>query len=400
MPREIVLVIYSWFPNHQYLFDLIQENLDYSLRYFVLSSQDRNQPREFPVNPVKLPSALFNGVKARVLPTVIPGFSLNLFSREVRFNFNFQKYLLKTNPALVITKGWGDPGYFTAKNFAKNKNVPLITWMCGRDPRVYRSFSERMIRRASNFLAREILKESRFVFVYGQKAKEDAIKLGVKEEKIIITKFSTSEENFNYRNYFLTPEGKISFRRKLGLNENPLFLCISQLIPRKGIEDLLEVFPRMEKKYSAQLLLIGAGQSNKRIKEYAKNHHRYFRWLPSVSYKETPYYYLNSDYFVFPTHFDAWGVVINEAHCTRLPIICSDGAQASYDLIKQRESGLIYKAGDRNALLGCMEYALDHPSDMKRMAENGYNFIQKEWNTKESAKIWTEYIKIAIEETE
>lgn len=383
MKKEIILVIHTWFPNHQYLFDLIQENLDYPLKYFVLSAKEKNRAWEIDKEP-------------KVPPIVIPGLQISLFSRQVNINFNFRKYLLKTNPILVITKGWGEPGYFTARKFAKEKNIPIITWMCSRDPRVYASFSGRMIRKVSDILAKKMLKDSRFVFVYGQKAKEDAIKLGVEEKKIVIVKFSANEENFNYKNHRLTEEEKTSFRKKIGLDERPLFLCISQLIPRKGLEDLLEVFPQIEKKYNAQLLLIGTGQLNKVIENYAKNHRGHFYWLPSVPFKETPYYYLISDYFVFPTHFDAWGVVINEALCSKLPIICSDGAHGSYDLIKQGESGLTYKAGDKKALLESMEYALNHPSEMQRMAENGYNFIQKEWNTKESAKIWTEYIKIAI----
>jgi glycosyltransferase involved in cell wall biosynthesis len=118
-----------------------------------------------------------------------------------------------------------------------------------------------------------------------------------------------------------------------------------------------------------------------------------------VPYDEIQTYYAISDCFVFPTRFDVWGTVVNESHCARLPIICSDAAHASFDLIKHSHSGLVYPVGNVNALTELMKYAVNNPAQMQCMTNNGYDFIQTRWNSKISARIWAEHIKLATEST-
>jgi len=173
------------------------------------------------------------------------------------------------------------------------------------------------------------------------------------------------------------------------------------LIPRKGIDSLFVAFKKLIKIHKeAKLLLIGDGPTRKRVRDFSKENLSHFKWIFSVPYEKIPLYYFLSDYFVFPTYFDDWGNVVNESHCAKLPIICSDGAHASFDLIKHGKSGLIYKAGDVNTLVELMEYAIEHPLEMEKMAQNGYSFIQSDWNQKESVEMWCKYVQVVIEEGE
>jgi len=383
--KSVVIVIHAWFPNNQKLIDLLQRYLPYPVCYFTLSDKDRNRVWKA-------------GGDSQVKPVVIPGFLLSFLSRDININPTLPWYLLKVKPAVVITKGWGDPGYFIAQRFARKRNVPFITWMCGRDKNVNPS---NLLRKISTAIAKKVIKNSRFVFVYGTRAEMNAIDLGAEKEKVIIVKQVVDDTHFDYRYYSLNDTDRILFRKNLGLSDRPLFLCISQLIPRKGIKDLLKAFAILrEKGTDIQLLLIGTGPMKSLVQKYSEDYSQHFVWLSSVPYEKIPFYYLISDYFVFPTHFDAWGNVVNESHWAKLPIICSDGAHSSYDLIKYGYSGLIYKAGDITSLAEMMEYAVKHPTEMKKMAENGYNFVRSEWNLKESVKIWSKYIKLAIEENE
>jgi glycosyltransferase involved in cell wall biosynthesis len=192
----------------------------------------------------------------------------------------------------------------------------------------------------------------------------------------------------------------LQLRRTIGLRgEGPLFLCISQLVPRKGIQDLLHAFACLHRRRpGARLLLIGKGSLESVVREHVAEYPGDFGWLPSVPYGEIPRYYALADYFVLATHRDAWDMVINEAHCAKLPVISSDAAHAVDDLVIHGQTGLVYKAGDVAGLVEAMEYALDHPAEMKQMAERGYEFIQSTWNVQKSAQIWAQHLGIAIHE--
>jgi glycosyltransferase involved in cell wall biosynthesis len=314
---------------------------------------------------------------------------------DVNINPTLGRYLHGTNPAVVITKGWSNWGYFTAQRYASKKHAPVISWVCGREAGV--RGVRRQARRLVDVFARKAIRNSKFVFAYGSRAQTDAINLGAKVENVVITKLSIDEEHFDCKSVGLSPERRAELRRKLGFDETPLLLCISQLIERKGIRDLLSAFDVIKNDLKFQMLLIGSGPLAESVKEFVKENHTRCNWIPSVPYDQIQNYYAISDCFVFPTRFDVWGTVVNESHCAKLPIICSDGAHAGYDLIKHGHSGLVYPAGNVEALTKLMEYAVENPSKMRQMADNGYDFIQTQWNSRISARIWAKHIKSAIE---
>jgi glycosyltransferase involved in cell wall biosynthesis len=383
----VVFVVHTWFPNHQSLVDELSGLLRYPVRYFVLSSQDANRAWGGP-GTVRVPA------------TVIPGISMRLGRLQVNFNMNVTRFLAGIRPAAVVTKGWHEPAYYVAQRFARAHGAPLITWFCGRDRQFPASLPGLFLRKASNFFFRRVVRQSRYVFVYGSRPREDALELGAPDDRIVIVRHTIDESHFDYARQALGAEERLQTRRSVGLGgQGPLFLCISQLVPRKGIPDLLHSFARVhDRRSGAQLLLIGKGPLEPVVRKYVAQYPGSFAWLPSVPYAEIPRYYALADYFLLTTHFDAWATVINEAHCAKLPVISCDAAHAVDDLVTHGQTGLVYRAGDIAGLVEAMEYALDHPAEMKQMAERGYQFIQSTWNLRESARIWAQYLEIAIQE--
>jgi glycosyltransferase involved in cell wall biosynthesis len=57
--------------------------------------------------------------------------------------------------------------------------------------------------------------------------------------------------------------------------------------------------------------------------------------LPGFVHRdELASYYALADCFVFPTHSDPWGLVVNEAMACGLPVICSKAAGCTADLLE------------------------------------------------------------------
>jgi glycosyltransferase involved in cell wall biosynthesis len=109
------------------------------------------------------------------------------------------------------------------------------------------------------------------------------------------------------------------------------------------------------------------------IKQFLEGISVYFSknitYLGFIERDQLPIYYSLSDIFVLPTHYDPWGAVINEAMACNSPVISTNMACASYELIKNGYNGFIVKAGDVKQLKDKIEFLLNK----KRIEEFGMN---------------------------
>ncbi len=377
---KILMLSRAWYPNHQVLFDKIQTNLSgiANLHYYLLANKEKGR--------------VWNHGQCLVKPNIIPGFHFSFLSKEMMVNPNISKHLASVQPNVMVITPWSEMGCFAAKRYAQKNGIPTIGWVVGLrqwSPGV----SWRLRSKATGILAKSFMKRHRFIFAYGSKAKNDAIRLGAPQDRVIIVKHVIDEEMFDYKRIQLNEAERKRRRKSLSLDDGPVFLCIAQLIRRKGIDTLINAFrAAKKKKKDAQMLLIGDGPLRTLLNDFLKESPQGISWIRSVPYEDIGSFYELSDCSIVPSYFDDWCTVVNESHCAKVPVICSDGAHCSYDLMKHGKSGLVYQAGDSNALTEAMEYVIDNPSEMKRMAQCGYDFIQKEWNTNEAAKIWTKYL--------
>jgi glycosyltransferase involved in cell wall biosynthesis len=80
-------------------------------------------------------------------------------------------------------------------------------------------------------------------------------------------------------------------------------------------------------------------------------------------------HYRSSDALIFPTLCDGFGMVATEAWSRGLPVITTDRAGAS-DLLKDRQNGLLIRAGDAQWIAAAIHWCLDHRSELRAMRES------------------------------
>ena len=199
-------------------------------------------------------------------------------------------------------------------------------------------------------------------FSHGELAKKDFEFIGIKKEKI--------------KNLFYTSEIQASENIVKEKNSNIInFLYVGELSKRKGIEDLLRACSKLSGNQWS-LTLVGKDKSNgyysKLIKELKITNN--IEEIGVISYKKIGEYYNKADIFVFPSKFDGWGAVLNEAISYELPIISSNEASSSFTLIK--DNGFIFNAGKINELSSYMQKYIDnhyliedHSKNSKRLSE-------------------------------
>lgn len=80
-----------------------------------------------------------------------------------------------------------------------------------------------------------------------------------------------------------------------------------------------------------------------------------------------PRYYAVSDVFVHSAREECWGLSVNEAMASGVPVVVSTGVGSRFDLIPSEECGLVYPAGQPAALARAVSSLLENPERAQRI---------------------------------
>lgn len=171
---------------------------------------------------------------------------------------------------------------------------------------------------------------------------------------------------------------KNEIKKKLGIKNNYLVIYVGRLVKVKGLFTLLQGFKEVRKTHNnASLLFVGDGVLKNLLKEFvAKEEIEDVHFAGSVPNEELPRYYGISDIFVLPSLYEPWGVVVNEAMASALPIVLSDKVGSRGELLREGENGFTYPSKEYMKLAGCILKILSEPDELKEMGQLSRRIIQ------------------------
>lgn len=82
-----------------------------------------------------------------------------------------------------------------------------------------------------------------------------------------------------------------------------------------------------------------------------------------------------ASFFVMPSRFEGFPMVLVEAMCQGLPCVSYDCPNGPSDIIKDGYNGLLIENQNQSALVKGIEYMIDHPEERKRMGANAPDSI-------------------------
>jgi len=158
------------------------------------------------------------------------------------------------------------------------------------------------------------------------------------------------------------PERKLSLRRELGLPEEKRIFLFVGAYDRKGLAVLLRAADQLRRRQPG-IAVVAVGNGDREAHRQLVDRSAADGWLylhpPS---KRIELYYQAADYFVLPTLYEPFGLVVLEAMGAGLPVVVSRVAGAS-DLIREGKDGfLLEDPTDADELEAKMEAILasDH----------------------------------------
>jgi glycosyltransferase involved in cell wall biosynthesis len=272
--------------------------------------------------------------------SVLPGRDLLRTPRWVVLNRGVAARLARSRPDALVVGGWNQPAFWASARWARRNGVPLLLWVesTSRDARTGFAGFERAKRRLLHSAAR--------VVVPGAASLRYVVSLGYPERHVVVAPNAVDPAIFGTRVDELRAR-RDDVRRELGV-DGCTFLYVGRLDPEKGVDVLLAAMARVP---DAKLAIVsGGGADEGALRAQAPPNVRF------AGRVERPVeWYVAADAFVLPSRSDQWAMVLNEAAVAGLPIVASDAAGGTHDLVEDGVNGVRVPAGDVDALAAAIE---------------------------------------------
>jgi glycosyltransferase involved in cell wall biosynthesis len=130
-------------------------------------------------------------------------------------------------------------------------------------------------------------------------------------------------------------------------------LYVGQLIERKGLLPFLRTLTKWATANPdrvVRFVLAGDGPLRGKLEREAIPPNLSLTLLGDVAYANLPSVYADAGIFVFPTLADTWGVVVNEALASGLPVLGSVASQAVEELIQDGRNGWVFDPDNNDGI--------------------------------------------------
>jgi len=219
--------------------------------------------------------------------------------------------------------------------------------------------------------------------------------LGIPEDRITLTPFVVDNDWWSTQS---SRVDRLAVRTSWGVapHQSVVLFC-AKLQPWKRPLDLLRAFARAEVTDSV-LVIAGEGPLRQQLESEIEQLGitARVRLLGFVNQTQLPALYTASDLLVFPSSFEPFGVVVNEAYLCGCPVAASDRVGAARDLIAPVDPKLIFPSADVSALTRILRCVLQ---DRARLAELGRAARRhmETWTPQENISATVKAIALAIQ---
>ncbi len=143
------------------------------------------------------------------------------------------------------------------------------------------------------------------------------------------------------------------------------------MIDRKNPFEFLELAKINKNNLNYHFIVVGDGYLKKKCCQFIKFYNlKNISLLGFVNQKEIRKYYKVSDLVISTSLFETWGLTINEAFASSVPVICTNTCGCSLDLIDNGKTGFTYNRGDIQNLNKKTQLILNNNKIFTKMVTN------------------------------
>ena len=300
------------------------------------------------LNKNKVDPEFLTRIKWDINSDILKGFEYK-FSKIQKYNINdyrlnyykIEQELIKGNFDYILILGWNNFFYLRGIYHAIKNNIKIILRV---ETNLYstKNFFKNLIKK---FILKFFFKKVSYFLSIGKLNKKFYLNYNVENKKILSAPYFFDNKFFNFN------LNKKKLKKKFYFEKKKIILFVGKLIERKNPFEFLKLAKLNLNKSNFHFIIIGDGHLKKSCKKFIKeNKLQNVSLIGFVNQKQLREYYKISDLLISTSKYETWGLTINEAFASSLPVICTNNCGSSKDLIENGKTGFIYKVGDLKSL--------------------------------------------------
>lgn len=216
-----------------------------------------------------------------------------------------------------------------------------VTVIGQSDEQYYGTFRQKIKWLFSRFIYRRYFD---YMFVPGYFQYEFMRYLGFQKEQILIGAYTANVQLFD--KYFEHSD--------LYLGETLQLLYVGRLENEKGIIFALEVIKQFNAKNDKKITIKIVGDGNLK---YQILNYNFVEIHPFKTQVEILEFLKKTTFFLLPSQYEPWGVVLHEMSAAGIPIICSDQCGARSAFVVNNYNGFVYESNNEEDLYSTLHKA-------------------------------------------
>jgi glycosyltransferase involved in cell wall biosynthesis len=345
-------------PYRAPLFDLIAERGDIDLS--VIYAAQSVAHRVWTVEP-KHRHTFLRGV-------ALPG-AERLLRHQYPVTPGIVRQLRDAQPDVVVVSGWSTFASQAAIAWCRTHRVPYLLLVESHDLE-RRSDWRRVLKHA---VVPRLVRAAANVLVVGSAAHESVVARGATSVRFFANTIDVAA--------WTARAGQLERRRA---DEDLVVLSVARLTPEKGLDDLVRAAaeagdPRL------RLVVAGDGPQHDALVELAVELRVRLTLLGHATQAELAQTYVDADVFALLSRHEPWGVAVNEAAASGLPLLLSDRVGAAFDLLLDGENGFLVPSGDVLAAAGALNRLGSDPALRREFGKRSRELV-RDWGYEPSVE--------------
>lgn len=261
-----------------------------------------------------------------------------------------------TRPAAVIMLGYGNVAHFLLIEWCRRNAIPCL--LLG-DSNILGDKNSGIKAWIKKLVVSRVVSQCCAILPCGSLGARYFQKFGARPEQLF---FSPVEPDYSLIEG--TPPSVVeSLAAEFRLASGRRRLIYSgRLVTIKRVDLLIDAFAQVaDQRPDWDLLVAGGGPLEAELKARVSNRlQQRVLWTGFVgSAQRMSALYRFADVLVLPSDYEPWALVVNEAACAGLALVCSDLVGAAAELLRDRENGRFFRAGDVTSLVDALRDVTD-----------------------------------------
>lgn len=281
----------------------------------------------------------------------------------------------KLSPDVLFIPGWGYPNSRAALKWAKQHHRIAILMSESKANDVPRVWWKEKLK--SLFYIRKF----KAALVGGHLHRDYLAQLGFPQKGIFFGYDIVDNDYFSHRAQKARQNPDVT-RRQYQIPPGRYFITVSRFIPRKNILRLIDAFAEYRKASALEnpldLVICGSGAEEENIRSRVSKYQLESSvHLPGFkSYEEMPEWFGLADAFIHPALSEQWGLVVNEALASGLPVLVSNRCGCFSELVHEGENGFGFAPENVAQLAHLMLKISEGSIDRDAMKQSAFKYIQ------------------------